>query len=50
VTHSTREQSEFRLDFRGVPIFPLFEEIVKECKDANIFTTGRKKATICDEF
>jgi hypothetical protein len=30
--------------------FPLFEETVKECKDANIFTTGRKKATICDEF
>ncbi len=50
MTHSTREQSEFRLDFRSVPIFPLFEEIVKECKDANIFTTGRKKATICDEF
>ena len=49
VNHSTRDQSEFWLDFR-VP-FPFFEEeIVKECKDANIFTTGRKKATICDEF
>ena len=39
---------EFRLDFR-VP-FPLFEEIVKEWKESNIFTTGRKKAIICDEF
>ena len=45
VDHTTRDQ---RLDFR-VP-FPLFEEIVKECKDANIFTTGRKKATIADDF
>ena len=48
VDHFSRDQSEFRLDFR-VP-FPLFEEIVKECKDATIFTTGRKKATIADEF
>ena len=31
-------------------MFPLFEEIVKKCKESNIFTTGRKKATICDEF
>ena len=23
---------------------------MKECKDSNIFTTGRKKATICVEF
>ena len=31
--------------------FPLFEEIVKECKEANnIFSTGWKKATVCDEF
>ena len=48
VNLSTREQSEFRLDFR-VP-FPLFEEILKECREANVFTTGREKATICDEF
>ena len=48
VNHSTPEQSEFRLDFR-VP-FPLFEEIVKECKEAHIFTTGRKTPTICDEL
>ena len=46
--HSARDQSEFWLDFR-VP-FPLFEDIVKECKDSNIFTTGRKKATICVEL
>ena len=32
-------------------LFPLFEEIVKECKEANnIFSTGWKKATVCDEF
>ena len=37
-----------RLDFR-VP-FPLFVEIVKECKVAHIFTTGRKTPTICDEL
>ena len=49
VNHSTRDQSEFRLNFFRVP-FPLFEGIVKECIEANIFTTGRKKATICDEF
>jgi hypothetical protein len=49
VDHSTRDQSEFWLDFR-VP-FPLFDEdIVKECKDFNTFTIGRKKATICVEF
>jgi len=48
VDHTTRNQSEFRLDFRV--LFPLFEEIVKECKDANIFATGRKKAIIADEF
>ena len=48
VDHTTRDQSEFRRDFR-VP-FPLFEEIVKECKDVNIFTTGRKKATFADEL
>ncbi len=48
MNHSTRDQSEFWLDFR-VP-FPLFQDIVKECKDSNIFTTGRKKATICVEF
>ena len=47
--HSIRDQSEFRLDFR-VP-FPLFEDIVKECKESNIIvTTGKKKATICVEF
>ena len=49
VDHTSRDQSEFRLDFRRVP-FPLFEKIVKEFKDANIFTTGRKKATIADDF
>ena len=28
-----------------------FEEIAKECsKNVNIFTTGREKATFCDEF
>ena len=35
VDHSTREQSEFRLDF-CVP-FPFFEEIVKECKEADTY-------------
>ena len=40
VDHSTREQSEFRLDFR-VP-FSLFEDIVKDCIEAHIFTTGKK--------
>ena len=40
--HSTR------LDFR-VP-FPLFKDIVKDCRESNIFTTGKKKATICVEF
>ena len=49
VDHSTHEQSEFRLDF-CVP-FSLFEDIVKDCKEAHIFTTGRKApTTICDEF
>jgi len=28
----------------------LIEEIVKECKEACIFTTGRKTPLICDEF
>ena len=45
VNHSTRDQSEFRLDFR-VP-FPLFEDIVKECKDANILLLeGRKRQSV----
>ncbi len=48
VDHSTREQSEFRLDFRV--LFPLFKDIVKDCKEAHIFTTGRKAPTICDKF
>ena len=48
VYHSTREQSEFRLDF-PVP-FSLFEDIVKDCKEAHIFTTGKKAPTISDEF
>ncbi len=48
VDHSTREQSKFRLDFR-VP-FSLFEDIVKDCKEAHIFTTGKKVPTISDEF
>ena len=44
----SRVQAEFRADFR-VP-FTLFEEIVSECKQAHIFTTGYKRPTIPDEF
>ena len=44
----SRVQAEFRADFR-VP-FSLFEEIVEECKEAQIFTTGYKRPTIPDEF
>ena len=44
----SRVQAEFRADFR-VP-FTLFEEIVVECKEAHIFTTGYKRPTIPDEF
>ena len=44
----SRVQAEFRADFR-VP-FSLFEEIVVECKEAQIFTTGYKRPIIPDEF
>ena len=44
----SRVQAEFRADFR-VP-FTFFEEIVVECKEAQIFTTGYKRPTIPDEF
>ena len=44
----SRIQAEFRADFR-VP-FTLFEQIVVECKEARIFTTGYKRPTIPDEL
>ena len=39
-----------RVNFGWIFPFPLFEEIVKECKEAHIFTTGKKTPTTCDEF